>query len=150
MAKPLLDDALWHLIEPLLPPPPLPGRKPLDNRKVLTGTLFVLKTGLPWEALPQELGCGSGMTCWRRLRDWQQAGVWQQLHEILLTTLHEADQIDWSRAVVDRASVRAVGGGNKRGRRRRIDGSWGVSLISLPRHKAFRWRSSSRKPTGMR
>jgi transposase len=78
-----------------------------------TGILFVLKSGIPWEMLLQEMGCGSGMTCWRRLRDWQEAGVWQRLHELLLAQLQEADQIDWSRAVVDSASVRALGGGGK-------------------------------------
>ena len=72
MARPILDDELWKLIEPLLPPPKKrrrrnPGRKPKDNRSVLTGILFVLKTGIPWEYLPKEMGCGSGMTCWRRL-----------------------------------------------------------------------------------
>ena len=118
MAKPLLDDELWELIQPLLPPPKprrwrYPGRKPISDRQALTGILFVLKSGIPWEMLPQEMGCGSGMTCWRRLRDWQKAGVWQQLHELLLAHLQEADQIDWSRAVVDSASVRAVGGGGK-------------------------------------
>ena len=77
MARPLLSDELWALIEPLLPAPKprryrYPGRKPIDSRKALTGILFVLKSGIPWEMLPQEMGCGSGMTCWRRLRDWQQ------------------------------------------------------------------------------
>ena len=89
MAKPLLDDALWELIEPVLPPDvakPQGGRPPLDNRRVLTGLIFVLKTGIPWEYLPQELGCGSGMTCWRRLRAWQQAGVWKRVHHILLNS----------------------------------------------------------------
>ena len=61
--------------------------------------------------LPQEMGCGSGMTCWRRLRDWQQAGVWEKLHETLLSQLQGAGDLDWSRACVDSASVRAVGGG---------------------------------------
>ena len=89
---------------------PKGGRPPLDNRRVLTGIVFVLKTGIPWEYLPQELGCGSGMTCWRRLRAWQQAGVWKSVHPILLNQLRAADQIDGSRAVVDSASVRAVGG----------------------------------------
>ena len=77
-------------IEPLLPVVPRadhPGRKRLDDRKVLCGILFVLYTGIPWEFLPQELGFGSGMTCWRRLRDWNDAGVWQQLHELLLAEL---------------------------------------------------------------
>ena len=120
MPKPLVDDELWELIQPLLPPPKprrrrYPGRKPLDNRQALTGILFVLKSGIPWEMLPQEMGCGSGMTCWRRLREWQEAGVWQRLHELLLSKLRKADQIDWSRAVVDSGSIRAVGGGGKNG-----------------------------------
>ena len=87
MAKALVSDELWEMIEPLLPPePPKPkgGRPRIPNRKALTGVLFVLKTGIPWEDLPQEMGCGSGMTCWRRLRDWQQAGVWDSLHQKLL------------------------------------------------------------------
>ena len=118
MAAPLVSDKLWQLIQPLLPPPPprrvrYPGRKRIDDRKALTGLLFVLKSGVPWEMLPQEMGCGSGMTCWRRLAAWQQAGVWARRHEQLLAHLQAADQIDWSRAVVDRASVRAVGGGKK-------------------------------------
>ena len=113
MAKQLVSDELWALIEPLLPPePPKPrgGRPRLDNRKALTGILFVLKSGIPWEMLPQEMGCGSGMTCWRRLRDWQQAGVWAKLHQLLLDRLGEADQIDWERASLDSATVPAPGG----------------------------------------
>ena len=118
MAKPLLDNDLWQLIEPLLPEPKprrfrFPGRQPVDNRKALTGILFVLKTGIGWEDLPQEMGCGAGMTCWRRLRDWQEAGVWQRLHELLLAKWRSADQIDWSRLVVDSSSVRALKGGKK-------------------------------------
>ena len=118
MAKPLVDDALWEQIYPLLPPPKkrrwrYPGRQPLDNRRGLTGILFVLKTGIGWEDLPQEMGCGSGMTCWRRLRDWQQAWVWHKVHRMLLDKLHQADQIDWSRALVDSFSLRACGGAKK-------------------------------------
>jgi len=118
MAKPILSDELWELIEPLLPPPKprrfrYPGRKPKDRRKVLTGILFVLKSGIPWEMLPKEMGCGSGMTCWRYLNRWQKEGVWQKIHEVLLAKLREAGAIDWSRAVVDSASVRAVFGGQK-------------------------------------
>ena len=120
MAKPILDDSLWILIEPVLPPPKVrrkkyPGRKPISNRQALTGILFVLRTGIPWEYLPQELGCGSGMTCWRRLRDWQEAGVWDKLHQLVLSLLHEEGALDWSRAVVDSSSVRAVGAGKKQG-----------------------------------
>jgi transposase len=118
MAKPLLSDELWSLIEPLIPqrkPSPKGGRPRVDDRRALTGIIFVLKSGIPWEMLPQEMGCGSGMTCWRRLRDWQAAAVWHELHRVLLKRLREADQIDWSRAAVDSASVRAVGGGRKTG-----------------------------------
>jgi transposase len=115
MARPLVPDKLWEVIKPLLPAPKPrrfrnPGRKPVDDRKALTGILFVLKTGIPWEDLPVEMGCGSGMTCWRRLRDWQQAGVWAQLHQVLLAKLENADKIDWSRGAVDSTFARAFGG----------------------------------------
>jgi len=90
-----------------------PGRKPLDDRAVLSGILFVLQSSIPWEMLPQEMGCGSGMSCWRRLRAWQEAGVWDRLHEVLLARLRTADKIDWSRCIVDSSSVRAVGAGQK-------------------------------------
>jgi len=117
MTKPLVSDELWQLIEPLLPPEPAKpegGRPRMSDRGVLTGILFVLRSGIPWEMLPQEMGCGSGMTCWRRLRDWQEARVWERLHQFLLEKLQAADQIDWSRAILDSASVRAVLGGRKR------------------------------------
>ncbi len=146
MAKPLLDDELWHVIEPLLPPAKprrfrFPGRKPIENRQALTGILFVLKTGIPWEDLPQEMGCGSGMTCWRRLQEWQAAGVWQQLHEVLLAQLQGAGQIDWSRAVVDSSSVRALKGGPRRGRIPPIEPRRGASITSSPMGRAFPWPS---------
>jgi transposase len=93
MAKPLVDDALWERIEPLLPVVArryrYPGRKRMPDRQAVTGILFVLKTGIAWEDLPAEMGCGSGMTCWRRLRDWNDAGVWTRLHQVLLDELHE-------------------------------------------------------------
>jgi transposase len=114
LAKPLLSDELWALIEPVLPqssPGPKGGRPRLDDRKALTGILFVLKTGIPWEDLPCEMGCGCGMTCWRRLRDWQADGTWLKVHKILLDRLRGADQIDWSRALVDSSFVRAAYGG---------------------------------------
>jgi transposase len=117
MAKPILDDELWQIINPLIPKKKrrfrYPGRKPVPDREVLTGILFVLKTGIGWEDLPTEMGCGSGMTCWRRLRDWQRAGVWDKIHKVLLSKLRQVEQIDFSRAVVDSASVRAVFGGRK-------------------------------------
>ena len=119
MAKPtLLSDELWGLIEPVLPkwtPSPKGGQPRLDDRKALTGILFVLKTGLPWEDLPQEMGCGCGMTCWRRLRDWQNDGSWLKIHKILLDRLRGADKIDWSRALIDSSFVRAAYGGGATG-----------------------------------
>jgi transposase len=122
MAQPLVSDELWEIVEPLIPRVQrrhrYPGRKRIDDRRVLTGILFVLKTGTPWELLPQELGCGSGMTCWRRLHEWQEQGVWQRLHEVLLARLREAERIDWSRAVVDSAHLPAVLGAQKPARAR--------------------------------
>src|SRR3954466_10401015 len=116
MAKPLLPDDLWAKVEPLLPAPKprrfrFPGRKPLDNRKALTGILFVLKTGLPWEDLPAEMNCGSGMSCWRRLAEWQANGTWTLIHAVLLKQLQNAGKLDWSKCVIDSSSVRAVFGG---------------------------------------
>ena len=116
MAKPLLPDALWEKIQPLIPvrrPKPKGGRPSIPDRNCMLGILFVLKTGTPWEYLPQELGCGCGMTCWRRLRDWQQAGVWDRIWRLLLDELGLADAIDWSSGVLDSCSVRAVFGGQR-------------------------------------
>src|SRR3569832_951554 len=118
MAEPLVSDELWSVIEPLLPkhkPSPKGGRPRIDDRCALTGILFVLKRGIPWEMLPQVMGCGSGLSCWRRLQEWQAAGVWDRLHHELVNRLRAADVIDWSRATVDSSSVRAVGGGEKTG-----------------------------------
>jgi transposase len=118
MTKPLLTDELWKRIEPLLPelpPHPKGGRPWVGNREALTGILFVLRTGIPWEYLPLELGCGCGMTCWRRLRDWQAAGVWERLHELLLAELNGADKLDWSRAIADSSLLRAMSGGPQTG-----------------------------------
>ena len=113
-----MPDGLWERIKPLLPVierrADHPGRKRLDDRKVLSGILFVLYTAIPWEFLPQQLGFGSGMTCWRRLRDWHEAGVWDRLQELLLAELQAADQLDWSKAVIDSSHVRAMKGGPKR------------------------------------
>lgn len=110
MSKPLVSDELWQAIQPLLPeepPKPKGGRPRVSDHGALTGILFVLMSGIPWEMLPQEMGCGCGMTCWRRLRDWHEAGVWEELHALLLDKLAQADQLDWSRACLDSASVAA-------------------------------------------
>ena len=123
MAKELVSDELWEIVEPLLPPePPKPkgGRPRVDDRAALAGIIFVLKSGIPWEMLPREMGCGSGVTCWRRLQEWQEAGVWAHLHRALLDRLGEADRIDWSRVSLDSASIPAKRGAEKPARIRRI------------------------------
>ncbi len=120
MSQELVSDALWEAIEPLLPPEKprrfrFPGRKPLDRRAILRGILFVLRSGIRWDDLPADLGCGCGKTCRTTLIAWQKAGVWQKLHEVLLAKLHKADRIDWSRALVDSSSVKAPKGGPETG-----------------------------------
>ncbi|MEU2502993.1 IS5 family transposase [Streptomyces pseudogriseolus] len=111
-------DELWSHIEPLLPEPPpkqVEGRPRVPDRQALCGILFVLHTGIQWEYLPQELGFGSGMTCWRRLAAWNEAGVWEKLHQLLLNKLRSKNQLDWSRAVIDSSHVRAARKGPKSG-----------------------------------
>jgi len=117
MVKELLPEELWEVIARLLPaerPKPQGGRPRVPDRAALKGIIFVLRSGIPWGMLPKELGCGSPMTCWRRLQEWQAAGVWDKVHRVLLNQLGAAGQIDWSRAVVDSAYLRALLGGRKR------------------------------------
>jgi transposase len=112
-ADTLVPDDLWQAILPLLPTPPrrCGGRPRIDDRAALAGIVYQLRTGIPWRLLPtRQLGCGSPITCWRRLRDWQRAGVWQQLHHQLLNQLGRDSKLDWSRASLDSLSVRAKRG----------------------------------------
>src|ERR687883_148294 len=145
MSKPLVSDELWDLIAPLLPserPKPKGGRPRVPDRAVLTGILVVLHSGIPWELLPQEMGCGSGVTCWRRLRDWTEAGVWEQLHRVLLDQLGIADQIDWSRACLDSRLVPAKRGAKLPARIRRIGGGQAASTICWSTGRGSRSRSA--------
>ena len=118
MAIDLLPDPLWNEVNPLLPPHkrhPKGGHPWSDDRECLRGIIFVLRSGMAWNLLPPELGCGSGVTCWRRFRDWTQAGIWRQVHERLLEHLNKLGEIDLSKTVIDSCSVRAVFGGRTPG-----------------------------------
>src|SRR5215211_3660839 len=143
MSKELVTDELWEIIEPLLPPePPKPrgGRPRVEDRAALAGIIFVLKSGIPWEMLPKEMGCGSGSTCWRRLRGWQEAGVWEELHRVLLDLLGKADRIDWERASLDSASVPAKRGARRSARTRRIAANWARNATLFRTEEACRSR----------
>ncbi len=145
MSKPLVSDELWALVAPLLPlepPKPKGGRPRVPDRAALTGIIYVLKSGIPWEMLPHEMGCGSGVTCWRRLRDWQEAGVWDALHHTLLDRLGEADCIDWSRASLDSASIPAKRGATSPARTRRIAANRGRSAMLWSTGPVSRSRAS--------
>jgi transposase len=149
----LIDDELWAHIEPLMPKRRprnrrYAGRKPIPDRAVLTGILFVLRSGLPWNMLPKEMGCGSGTVCWRRLVRWQRAGVWKRLHRVLLTELRRRGRLDLARAVVDSASLRALRGGKKLDRTLPIAARPGRSIMFLPTRTGFRSSRASRPRTG--
>jgi transposase len=150
MSKLLVTDDLWSLVEPLLPkhtPGPLGGHPRVDDRVCLTGILFVLKTGIPWEDFPHEMGC-CGMTLWNRLDEWRVAGVWPKLHATLLAKMRGAGMIDFARVVADAAYVRAVhGGGKKRGRAPWTAASVGANTTCSSTPAAHRWRRGSRLPT---
>ena len=149
MSDPLVPDDLWEAIEPLLPtepPKPNGGRPRVSDRAALGGIVFVLRSGCPWRLLPQELGCGSGTTCWRRLRDWQQAGVWEKLHTRLLNWLGEEAAIDWSRASLDSLSVRAKRGASRPGRTRWIGASPAPSTTCSSTAAGSRWPFGCPRP----
>lgn len=151
MSKLLVTDELWLLVQPLLPkhPPSPKGGKPrVEDRICLTGILFVLKTGIPWEDFPQEMGC-CGMTLWNRLDEWRAAGVWPKLHEILLAKLRGANRIDFSRVIADSSSIRAVHGGKKRDRAPWTAVKSGANTTCWSMPAAFRWSQSSPAPTAM-
>jgi transposase len=151
MAKLLIDDELWEVIQPLLPKwtrSPKGGQPRKDDRLCLSGILFVLKTGIGWEDFPQEMGC-CGMTLWNRLDEWMRAGVWPRLHRVLLDRLREADQIDFSRVLVDSGTVRAIGGASRPAPTRRIVASPARNTTSSARRGASRWSRCSPAPTAM-
>jgi transposase len=113
----------------------------LPDRQALEGILFVLHTGIAWQHLPAELGFGSGVTCWRRLDEWQRAGVWEELHALLLARLRAAGELEWSRAIVDSSQVRA-----KRGAPRRAPARW-IEAVPAPSTTSSSTRPGSRLPS---
>ena len=150
MSKPLVSDELWSAVERWLPrerPKPKGGRPRVPDRAALAGILFVLKTGLPWEYLPRELGCGSGVTCWRRLKGWQRDGVWACVLRTLQQRLADVEAIDWSRASLDAASVPAKRGARRPGRIRPIAANRARSAILWSTAAASRSRLRSRRRT---
>ena len=143
--KPLVTDELWAVVEPVLPRERKAGRKGgrprVSNRAVLTGILFVLRTGTPWQLLPVEMGCGSGSTCWRRFQQWTHRGVWRRLHGVLLKELAWADEIDWSRVAIDSSSVAAKRGATSSARIQQIKARRVANAILWSTPKGFRSRS---------
>lgn len=130
MVREILPSELWKKIEPVIAemdPGSRTGRPRVPDRDALRGILFVLKTGIQWEFLPQEMGCGSGMTCWRRLKRWHELGVWDRVHRLLLDELQEARKLDWSRASLDASSLPAKRGAQRRGRIQPIEVVLGAS-----------------------
>jgi len=151
-AKPwIVSEELWQRVEPLLPRVErrfrYPGRKRLDDRAALQGILFVLHTGVAWRHLPLELGFGSGSTCYRRMVLWQQAGVWERLHALLLAQLRAAGELDWSRAIADGSHVHAKKGAPKRARARLIEPDPAPSTTSWSTRPGSRSRGPSRAAT---
>jgi transposase len=131
--KPMVTDELWAVVAPLLPKrraQPKGGRPWVDDRATLNGILYVLRSGIPWSMLPAELGYGSGVTCWRRLREWQRRGTWRKLHQLMLERLAAADRIDGTRAAPDSRSLAAKKGEPPSGRTRRTKGSPARSTTS--------------------
>lgn len=121
MAAELLPDELWEEIKSLLPVPSRAetGRPPVDNKKALRGIIFVLRYGVPWQAVPTNAFGVSGSSCWRRFAEWTKAGVWPEVHRRLLNRLGKEGGVDLQHVVVDSQSVRAVKGGRTPARTRR-------------------------------
>jgi transposase len=152
MPGPLIPDELWEAIEPLLPrhkaKPGQRGRPPVDDRACLTGIAFVLRSGIPWEMLPLEMGCGSGVTCWRRLRYWQRRGVWKKLLHAMLDRLGREGLIDWEKACVDSQSYRAVFGGSSPAKTPQIEAKKAQNATCSSMAREPRWLCASPERSG--
>jgi transposase len=118
MADACMPEKYYELACPLLPPVKEPGpdggRPPTAHRTVLRVIWFVLVTGCRWKDVPQEMGC-CGETARTRLQTWEHAGIWNQLHQLLLTRLNHERQLHLETVVIDTTQVRAFGGGDATG-----------------------------------
>src|SRR5213596_3357390 len=146
-----VPDGLWTMFVSLLPKVErrfrYPGRNRLPDRQALQGILFVLHTGIAWRHLPAELGFGGGSTCYRRLDEWQRAGVWERLHALLLAELRAAGELEWSRAVADSSHVQAKKGAPRRARARLIEPDQAPSTTSWSTPRGSRSPGRSRAAT---
>ena len=150
MRSEFVDDDLWGVLSPLIPATsrkPKGGRPPLSDRAVLNGIIYVLLTGIAWKHLPQELECGSGTTCWRRMQAWKKANVWSRMHRIILARLRASGKLNLYWAIVDSTSVRAVKGGDSRDRIPRIVGKEAANTIFWLTPVGFRSWLGSQEPT---
>src|SRR5690606_3409883 len=119
----LVPDGLWAQVAPLLPAPaPRPrlhhGRHRADDRAALAGIVFVLRHGVGWAQVPQSVLGVSGVTCWRRLRGWTDAGVWPALPEAVLAQVRRQGLLDLDEMSIDGSPVRALKGGAMSARHR--------------------------------
>jgi transposase len=121
MKKPaeLLSEKQWKILEPLFPEPNRRkdgrGRPPTTNRQCLQGILWVLRTGARWRDLPAPYPDGS--TCWRRLRSWEEQGVWLKAWQKLLSMLDQRRLLDWEEAFLDATFVTAKKGARQSAKR---------------------------------
>ena len=148
----LVSDRLWSVIQPHLPthsPGKQGGRPRIDDRAALSGILYVLRHAVPWRDLPPELGFGSGVTCWRRLIEWQRLGVWDRIWLSMLTELNSRDRIRWQRVAIDGSSIPSPKGGFRRDPTPRIAANAGPNTTSWSINKVYRSQLRSRRRTLM-
>lgn len=148
----LVPDQLWFTIQPHLPPH-LPGKKGgrprIDDRAALSGILYVLRHAIPWRELPLELGFGSGVTCWRRLIEWQRSGVWDRIWRSMLNDLNSQERIRWQRVAIDGSSIPSPKGGFRPDLTQRTAENAGPNTTSWSINKGYRSRLRSRRRTLM-
>ena len=103
-----LSDGQWEFIEPLLPPQPRTGRPRADDRRTINGILYVLITGCKWEDMPRKYG--APVTAWRRLKRWQEEGIWQDLMNRLQERAYQEEKLNLDKAIIDSSTIEAKKG----------------------------------------